>query len=247
MYNDIRRSFEGDIMDNKKNAKISDGIKGLFGLIISIVCLICFEKGIFWVVFLIMGPVFLVGASMILFKKGEFKKSPKTLFAAMLLMGLYLTAVGILWGFGPSDIKSTIDDNAIMTVFLACLIMGVMFIAVGLELFFIQKTRYNTRVEAVCVDLVSEILNEHGLEGFAPVWEYTYEEKTIRVQGNVFSSRTESLPKVGDRKILNIDRDDPEKFYSGKAFDSKCLVFTLIGLGITLTDVVVMIIFMIFS
>lgn len=110
----------------------------------------------------------------------------------------------------PALLRTSIEDKGgsplgVLLGFLFC------FTLFAFSLYkMIQDYRLCTEpVEALCVDLKMRRGRKRRMV-FAPVWEYTYQGRYVRVVSNTASNTV--VPQVGKTYTLYVNPEDPERF-----------------------------------
>lgn len=212
--------------------------KSIVSAILSVIAVVAFfyswlaEE--YWAFIAAVGLSFIVYSIMFLIAdRNKNENKLKFSLIAMAVTGCYLMVTSLLWGIGPYDISDWINDHIWALILLTVVFIGVTLMTASLDLVCSRKRQCNLVVEAVCVELMEKFDAEDNRSMYSPVWEFTHDGETKRIQRGFYTSVKKGAPEVGEKRTLHINSVTFDDYYESKPFDVSAKLFLFIGLGFT--------------
>lgn len=161
------------------------------------------------------------------------------------LVGAGIVAGVLIYKFGTDALKQKLFDMIPLAGLSIFVIAGIVFLILAYREKFIIAPRYSYPVSAKCIKVLINYVDteRHGAkEVFCPVFYYNYNGKEYESSNNIY---TDTRFIEGNYYDINIDPENPEKFYQMDVLKKSFIMELILGLVLTAAGVFAM--FMYFS
>ena len=156
------------------------------------------------------------------------------------LVGAGIVAGVLIYKFGTDALKQKLFDMIPLAGISIFVIFGIVLLIMAYREKFIIAPRYSYPVSAKCIKILTRHVyrDDHGTdEVYCPVFYYNYNGKEYESSNNTFGD-TKFIE--GNYYDINIDPENPEKFYIPEVLKKSFIMELILGLVLTAAGVFVM-------
>ena len=159
-------------------------------------------------------------------------KDPFYLPLISVLVGTGVMVGSLIYKYGTDVIKEKADEIIPVILLSLFVIIGLGFLYMVYRTVFVLPNKYNHVVSATCKKVLrTRSSDEHGHKWlYCPVFTYTYNGVEYNSSDNVY---TDTKYEEGEHYEINIDPDNPDKFYSPKGMGKTLILELLMGIAFT--------------
>ena len=160
------------------------------------------------------------------------------------LVGAGIVAGVLIYKFGTDALKQKLFDMIPIAGLSIFIIGGIVFLIMAYRTKFIIGPRYNYTISAKCVEVLTDYVStkRHAVkEIFCPVFYYNYNGKEYESSNNTY---TDTRFIEGNYYDINIDPENPEKFYQPKTLKTSFIIELAVGLVATAAGVFGMVMYL---
>ena len=174
--------------------------------------------------FLVFGIVFMIVSIK--------NKGPFYLPLISVLVGAGVMVGSLIYKYGTAVIKEKVDEIIPVILLSLFVIIGLGLLYLVYRTLFILPKKYNQVVSATCTEVLkTRSTGEHHHHWlYCPVFTYTYNGVEYNSCDNVY---TDTKYEEGEHYEINIDPENPEKFYYAKGIDKTLIIELLMGIVFT--------------